>query len=376
LLKDVQARERDLAALRERIPNVMVMQELDPPRPAHVLERGQYDRPGKQVERGTPAALLPLPEGAPNNRLALARWLVDARHPLTARVAVNRQWQAFFSAGLVRTPEDFGTQGQRPTHPELLDYLAVEFISSGWDVKALQRQIVTSATYRQSSRVTADLAARDAENRLLARGPRSRLSAQALRDQALFVSGLLVERQGGPSVKPYQPPGLWEELANQTYEQDHGADLYRRSLYTYWKRTAASPAMLTFDASDRETCTVRSSRTNTPLQALTLLNETAFVEAARMLAERVLRDERHDEARLTRLFRLATSRSPAKRELELLRQSLEFHRTHFRRDPQSAGKLLSIGETKGTASLDAADVAAFAAVANTVLNLDEVLTKE
>jgi len=381
LLLDLETRRKEHDALVESVPNVMVMQELDIPRPTHVLVRGQYDRPGKPVEREVPGTLPPLKEELPNNRLGLALWLVDPAHPLTARVAVNRQWQAFFGSALVRTPEDFGTQGQRPTHPELLDYLATQFIANDWNVKHLQRMIVTSATYRQSSRVTPELAGRDSENRLLARGPRVRLSAQALRDQALFASGLLVEQSGGPSVKPYQPPGLWEELANQTYEQGHGVELYRRSLYTYWKRTAAAPAMMTFDASDRETCVVRRSRTNTPLQALTLLNEVTFVEAARMLAERVVGQtsspaEADDAARLTLLFRLATSRRPTESELALLEQSLAFHRANFAQHPDAAEKLLSVGEAKHDPSLDKAEIAAYSAVANLVLNLDEVITKE
>jgi hypothetical protein len=394
LYVQVQETDRQYAKLQETIPDVMVMEELPKPRPAHVLVRGQYDQPGKAVERGVPKTLRfqlrePPPDNDPfggppprssrpkvENRLSLARWLVDPSHPLTARVAVNRQWQQFFGAGLVRTPEDFGTQGQRPTHPALLDWLATELISSGWEVKQLHHLIVTSAAYRQSSGVIAELVARDPDNRLLARGPRQRLSAQALRDQALFASGLLVENLGGPSVKPYQPPGLWEELANQTYDQGHGADLYRRSLYTYWKRTAASPSMMTFDASDRETCTVRRSRTNTPLQALTLLNEVTFVEAARVLAERVLADKGDDSARLTRMFELATSRRPSDRELGILQQSLTFHRAQFAKHPETAAKLLEVGEMKQSAPLDKAAVAAYAAVANLVLNLDEVITKE
>lgn len=375
LLGDVDAAEKRLEKLVDAIPNVMVMQELNQPRSAHVLIRGQYDHPGKPVERGVPATLPPLRKDTPQNRLGFARWLVDPEHPLTARVAVNRQWQHFFGAGLVRTPEDFGTQGQRPTHPELLDWLATELVASGWDVKQMHRLIVTSSAYRQSSRVNPD-AARDPENRLLSRGPRLRLSAQALRDQALFASGLLVEQLGGPSVNPYQPPGLWEELANQTYEQGHGRDLYRRSLYTYWKRTAASPAMMTFDASDRETCTVRRSRTNTPLQALTLLNEVTFVEAARVLAERVLLSPGDDAARLARMFELTTGRKPSERESKVLQQSLTYHRQNFAQRPDEITPLMAIGEARPTLSLDSTDVAAYTAIANLVLNLDEVITKE
>ena len=386
LVVDIDAAQQRLQTLIDAIPTVMVMQELPRPRPAHILRRGQYDQPGKQVDRGVPAILPPLPKDLPDNRLALARWLVDPAHPLTARVAVNRQWQHFFGNGLVRTPEDFGTQGQRPTHPELLDWLATEFVSSGWDIKQLQRLIVTSTAYRQSSHLPPSPlpgegrgeghVQHDPDNRFLARGPRVRLSAQALRDQALFASGLLVEQIGGPSVNPYQPPGLWEELADQTYKQGHGRDLYRRSLYTYWKRTAASPAMMTFDASDRETCTVRRSRTNTPLQALTLLNEVTFVEAARVLAERVLQSPGDDSARLSHLFELATSRRPAAHELNVLEKCLGYHRQKFADQPEEVDRLLAVGEFPHLPILAKGELAAFAAVANVVLNLDEVITKE
>jgi hypothetical protein len=386
LVSDIDIAQQKVQSLVDNIPDVMVMQELEPPRPAYILARGQYDQPGKPAQRGVPDVLPPLPENAPDNRLGLARWLVDPAHPLTARVAANRQWQHFFGAGLVRTPEDFGTQGQRPTHPALLDWLATELVSSGWDIKQLQRLIVTSATYRQSSRISPShleregrgesAPAHDPENRLLARGPRVRLSAQALRDQALFASGLLVEQIGGPSVNPYQPPGLWEELASQTYPQGHGPDLYRRSLYTYWKRTAASPTMMTFDASDRETCTVRRSRTNTPLQALTLLNEVTFVEAARVLAQRVLRSPGDDAARLTALFQLAASRGPSAPELQILQRSLAYHRTNFAQHPEEAAQLLALGEAEPAPSLNSTEIAAYTAIANLVLNLDEVITKE
>jgi hypothetical protein len=380
LLQTVDAAAKQLEALADGVSNVMIMQELPQPRPAHVLVRGQYDHPGKPVERGTPATLPPLAKDAPYNRLGLAKWLVDPQHPLTARVAVNRQWQTFFGAGLVRTPEDFGTQGQRPTHPALLDWLATELVHRDWSMKELHRLIATSATYRQSSRISA-AGMNDPDNRLLARGPRVRLSAQALRDQALFASGLLVERLGGPSVKPYQPPGLWEELANQTYEQGKGADLYRRSLYTYWKRTAASPSMMTFDASDRETCTVRRSRTNTPLQALTLLNEVTFVEAARVLAERVLVGRasppaKDDPARLTLMFELVASRRPTDRELKVLQQGLDYQRQNFAARDDEITRLMSQGEYDSKSSLDRREVAAYAAIANLLLNLDEAITKE
>ena len=273
------------------LPDVMVMQEMPVPRETFRLIRGAYDRPGEKVERGLPAILPPLPAEAPNNRLGFAKWLVDPSNPLTARVAVNRFWQMYFGTGLVKTSEDFGSQGEWPSHPELLDWLATEFIRTGWDVKAMQKTIVMSATYRQTSRVTPDLLQRDPENRLLAHGPRLRLSAEMVRDQALAISGLLVEKVGGPSVKPYQPAGLWKELSGGVdYKQDTGADLYRRSLYTFWKRASPPPSMMTFDSVGREICSVRETRTNTPLQALTLMNDVTYLEASRALAQHMMTD--------------------------------------------------------------------------------------
>jgi hypothetical protein len=281
-----------------------------------------------------------------------------------------------FGTGLVKTTEDFGTQGSFPTHPELLDWLAVEF-ATDWDVKRLHKFIVTSATYRQSSQVTKELLARDPDNKLLTRFPRLRLSPEMVRDQALFASGLLVEQRGGPSVKPYQPPGLWKELSGaDEYVPDTGANLYRRSLYTYWKRTAPPPVLSAFDAPARETCWVRETRTNTPLQALALLNETAFVEAARVLAQRVTREANRPDDRITLAFRLATARTPSAKELEILLNSFDFHRTEFRKNPATAKHLLAVGESRPDANLDPAELAAYAAVCNTILNLDEVVTRE
>ena len=290
-----KTRQRIIALRRQReklldtIPTTMVMQEMNPPRDSFILIRGAYDRQGDRIRPAVPAALNPLPEGLPNNRLALARWLVDPNNPLTARVVVNRFWQMYFGNGLVKTVENFGSQGEWPTHPALLDWLATEFVRSGWDVKGLQKQIVLSATYRQSSRTTPAMLLRDPENRLLARGPRIRLSAEMVRDQALAISGLLVEKIGGQSVKPLQPEGLWKDLSGgEDYEPDKGENLYRRSLYTFWKRTVAPPGMVTFDAPSRETCTVRQTRTNTPLQALNLMNDVSYVEAARVFAQRIM----------------------------------------------------------------------------------------
>jgi hypothetical protein len=382
--KDIQAAARALdklrrqrQALEEAIPTTMVMEEMPRPRDAFVLVRGEYDKHGEKVSPGIPASLGRLPEGAPGNRLTLARWLVSTDNPLTARVTVNRWWQGYFGTGLVKTVEDFGSQGEWPSNPELLDWLAIELMSNGWDVKAMQRLIVTSATYRQTSRVTRELFAKDPENRLLARGPRVRLPAETIRDQALFVSGLLVERIGGPSVKPYQPPGLWKELADTEYVADHGEGLYRRGLYTFWKRTVAPPGMTTFDAPLRETCVVRQTRTNTPLQALALLNDVPYVEAARALAQRAMKEGGTTAAdRLQWAFRLATGRRPRSVELQVLLDGLEHHRKELGRDRSSAVRLVTVGESIRDSSLDVMELAAYTAVAGLLFNLDEVVTKE
>jgi hypothetical protein len=397
--QEIQRAHRQALELRRRqgrmiesLPTTMVMEEMATPRDTFVLIRGQYDRRGVKVTADVPASLSPMPKGLKKDRLGFARWLVDPGNPLTARVAVNRFWQMYFGTGLVKTAEDFGSQGEPPSHPELLDWLATEFIRPspqplsprgrgvgvrGWDVKAMQRLLVTSATYRQSSKVTAALRKNDPENRLLARGPRLRLSAENIRDQALAASGLLVEQLGGASVKPYQPAGLWRELADAKYVQDHGRSLYRRSLYTFWKRTIAPPSMATFDAAGREACTVRKARTNTPLQALTLLNEVTFVEAARALAQRVMTEGgKTPEDRITRAFRLVTARRPRPVELQILQAGLEDHLARYRRDPKAALKLVSTGESRRDEKLDVAELAAYTAVASLILNLDETITKE
>ena len=367
------------AQLIESFPTTMVMEELATPRDTFVLIRGQYDKRGAKVAPGVPAVLGPNPaEMRLTNRLDFARWLVAPTNPLTARVAVNRSWQMVFGTGLVKTAEDFGAQGEPPSHPELLDWLAVEFRESGWDVKALHRTIVTSATYRQSSRVTPALLHKDPENRLLARGPRFRLPAEMIRDQALYVSGLLVERIGGPSVKPYQPPGLIKDLTGtEDYQQSHGADLYRRSLYTFWKRTVAPPQMITFDAAGREACSVREMRTNTPLQALNLMNDVTFVEAARVLAQRIMTEAGPTpEARIAAAFRLATAREPRPAELAILVAGFHHHLAAYRQAPRDALQLVSAGEAPRDPKLDVPELAAYTAVASLILNLDEVITKE
>ena len=380
---DLKALLRRKEELERTIPSAMVMSEMKKPRDSFVLARGDYRNQTEKVEPGVPAMLPPLPKDAPRNRLTLAKWLVDPGHPLTSRVAVNRFWQQYFVHGIVKTQEDFGVQGQPPSHPELLDWLATEFVRTGWDVRAMQRLIVTSATYRQSSSVTPALLDKDPENRLLARGPRVRLPAEMIRDTALAAGGLLNPKIGGPSVLPYQPKGLWEEMAfgegfsAQSYEQSHGADLYRRSMYTFWKRTVPPASMATFDAPDREKCTARRALTNTPLQALVLMNDTTFVEAARALAQRVLLEGGKDEKRrLEYAFRLATSRRPNGAETGVLRQLLRGRLAEFRKDPAAAKKLVGVGESERDPRLDPQELAAWTTVASVIFNLDETITKQ
>jgi len=378
---EVRDAYRNLLDLREErakmvreFPTVMVMEDNPAPPKAHVLLRGAYDKLGEAVTPGLPASLAS--EAAPS-RLALARWMISRENPLTARVIVNRYWQMIFGTGLVKTVEDFGSQGEWPSHPELLDWLAVEFMDSGWDVRHLLKTIVTSATYRQSSRVTPELLQRDPENRLLARASRTRLPAETVRDQALAVAGLLTNQIGGPSVKPYQPDGLWKELSGMEYKQDHGPNLYRRSLYTYWRRTSPPPSMMNFDAAGREACMVRASRTNTPLQALNLMNDVQFLEASRFLAQRMIREggpAARDHLRYG--FRLATARFPTEKELAVFSQALAYHRDQYASNPQAAEQMLKLGEAPRDASIPAPEHAAYMAVASMILNLDEVVTRE
>jgi len=373
LRESVAARDGQAAA----VPKVMVMEDRPTPRDTFVLARGSYEKPTDKVHAAVPASLPPLPPGTPPNRLALARWLVAADNPLTARVAVNRAWQQFFGTGLVKTSEDFGVQGERPSHPELLDWLAVEFRESGWGVKALHRAIVTSATYRQSSRVTPDSAERDPQNRLLARGARFRLPSWMIRDQALAASGLLVRRAGGPPVKPYQPAGVWEEatFGTRRYQADHGEALYRRSVYTFWRRIVGPTGF--FDAAPRQVCVVKPTRTNTPNHALTTLNDVTFVEAARALAQRVIHDAGPSPAaRVEAAYRLVTARRPTGEEKAVLLAGLERVRGEFAADPKAAEAFLSVGESPRDRRIDAVEHAAYAAVAQAILNLDEALCKE
>lgn len=385
--RDLSARRTALweehLALRRSLPTAMVMEELPTPRPAHVLTRGNYDAPGERVESGVPEALLaPWPAGAPRNRLGLAQWLTQRDHPLVARVVVNRFWAQLFGTGIVKSLEDFGSQSEWPSHPELLDWLARDFVDGGWDVKAFFKRAVLSATYRQSSAVTPALLARDPENRLLARGPRVRLPAETIRDQALAISGLLAPRLGGPSVFPYQPESLYTGIVvgaaypSTVWTPSTGEDLHRRSLYTFWKRTVPHPAMIAFDAPDREFCTVRRSRTNTPLQALTLWNEPGLLEAARHLGGRMLRDGGSDDhARVAFAFRLATARVPRPEETRVLAGTLARLRVDFSTTPSDAAALLRIGATTVDASHPPAELAAAASVASMILSLDETITK-
>ncbi|MEO6726489.1 MAG: DUF1553 domain-containing protein [Blastocatellia bacterium] len=415
--------KRERLTLESEFSTLMIMKETEAPMPAYVLRRGAYDQPMEKVERAVPSALLRYQgrnrgDVSPNNRLGFARWLVSRENPLTARVQVNRFWQMLFGTGLVKTVEDFGSQGELPSHPELLDWLAVEFrdgtslhgTGSGsglvgsasrnirgnpvatargtepaaWNVKALLKTIVMSATYRQSSKASPKLLQRDPENRLLARGPRLRLPAEMIRDQALTASGLLVERLGGPSVKPYQPDGLWKDMtfSNMTfYDQAKDGGLWRRSLYTFWKRTILNPAMLTFDASAREVCSVRDTRTNTPLQALNLMNDVTYVEAARMLAERAMREcsTNNPDApreRLAWTFRLILSRPPSKAEQKVLLNSFHAQLDHFRAQPEEARKLLAMGQKRNDERLNQTELAAYAMTASLILNLDEAITKQ
>jgi hypothetical protein len=359
-----------------RVPEIMSMGDLATPRPTYVLKRGAYDARAETVEPSTPANIMPMDPKLPRNRLGLAEWLVDRSNPLTARVLVNRYWQLFFGRGLVVTAEDFGSQGALPTHPELLDWLALHFMESGWDLKALCKLIVTSATYRQSSRAGAELLARDPDNKLLARGPKTRLTAEMLRDSALAASGLLVQKLGGPSVKPYQPEGIWEDTAGSKYEPDKGEKLHRRSLYTFWKRTAPHPMMTTFDASERNTCVVRRQPTSTPLQALVLLNDPQMLEAARRIGERALKENAASTAdQITLTFRLLTGRKPTTRELRILQKLRDEQLALFRANIENAEAMLKIGDSAIDPKLDRAELAAATAVANAVMNFDEAILK-
>jgi hypothetical protein len=372
----VRGEENDLLTSQVE---VMAMRERAEPRPTFVLARGAYDAPTDRVEAGTPAALGAFPKGLPANRLGLARWLTAPGHPLTSRVIVNRTWAQLFGRGLVATPADFGSQGRLPTHPALLDWLATHFVASGWDLKALQKQLVLSATYRQSSIADAAARERDPANEWLSRGPAYRLSAEQVRDAALAAGGLLVSKIGGPSVYPYQPAGLWEALATRnatTYEVGKGDDLYRRSLYTVWKRSSPPPSAISFDAAERLFCTVSRQRTSTPLQALVLLNDPQFVEAARGLAARMIREAGGDVGgRIALGFRALTGRVPTAEERAALESLYRDELARFRRERGAAATLIAVGASKPAPGIDTAELAAATVVASTVMNLDDAVTK-
>ena len=376
--------ENEQSELEKLVPVTFVMADLPTPRTSHVMIRGQYDNPGEQVTRNVPAFLPPLPErddGRPYDRLDLANWLVNGEHPLTARVTVNRFWQQLFGVGLVRTSGDFGSQGEPPTHPELLDYLAVEFIESDWDVQRLLKLIMTSHAYRQSSTVTRQHLELDPGNRLLSRAPRLRLDAEVLRDQTLFISGLLVSTVGGNPVKPYQPPNIWEPVGfgrsnTRYYEQDHGDALYRRSLYTFLKRTAPPPFMSTFDAPNREQSCSGRQRSNTPMQALQLMNDVQHVEAARHFAGRIIREGGDTPAeRIRSAWIMTTGRQPNESELKVVSEMLASFEKRYRKDEASAKGLTTYGESKAIDAIESTELAAYTMLANLLFNLDETVTK-
>lgn len=379
----VASLQQELEALRKSFPTVMVMRQMEIPRDTFILSRGQYDVKGERVSTAVPAVLGRVPENSPSDRRALAAWLTAPEHPLLARVTVNRMWSIFFGRGLVKTVNDFGLQGEFPSHPELLDWLAVEFRESGWDVKRLVTLLVTSHAYRQSAAGLPETLQKDPENRLLARGPRSRLPAEHVRDNALALSGLLHAKVGGPSVFPPQPEGLWEELSKredsgnwtgQFYTPSEGPDRWRRGLYTFWKRTCPPPSLMTFDAPDREVCTAERAVTSTPLQALVLLNDPVYVEAARVLAQRILREGGGETTgRLAFGFRLCTSRKAGDRELAALQGLLARQLSRFAAAPAEAAKLVSAGVAPRDAPVSDAELAAWTVIASTLLNLDETI---
>ncbi len=383
LHRQMKALKREKKELKRSIPGTMIARTLPEgkKRQSHVLIRGMYDRKGEPVEPGVPSMLHDWPEDAPRNRLGLAKWLVDSDNPLTPRVIVNRLWQECFGRGIVKTSENFGALGEKPTHPKLLDWLAVEFVESGWDVKHMFRLIVRSATYQQASQVSPDLRKRDPNNKWLARGPHHRLDAEAIRDYALAVSGLLVDRIGGPPVNPYQPKGLWKAVAYESsntrkFVRDDGAKLYRRSLYTFWKRTSPPPNMTAFDAPKRTSCQVRRSRTNTPLQALVLMDDVQFVEAARKLGERIVREGGETaKEKIRYAFEVVLGRLPSAKEMELMLQEHRSQRARYKDDPSAAKKLIRRGEAPVAEELDPVRLATWTMVGHVLLNLSETITK-
>jgi hypothetical protein len=378
---DRQKTEQAENDVEAQVSTVLVMQEMPQPRQAHILLRGQYDHPGAPVSARLPLFLQIKGETFPPNRLGLAEWIMDPKNPLTARVTVNRLWERLFGTGIVATSDDFGTRAEYPSHPELLDWMATELVRLKWHLKPMLKEMVMSATYRQSSNVSPALEKLDSANRLLARGPRFRLPAEVIRDQAMYVGGLLTEKVGGPSVRPYQPLGIWDETSVygnlHNYKHDMGADLHRRSLYTIWKRTAAPPNMTLFDVPSREICTVDRARTDTPLQALDLMNDVTYLEASRALAQRMLKDGgSSDRERLAYGFRSVLGRNPNSQEMDILNGGLDRMLARYKSNAKAATELISIGDLKNDPSLDKGQLAAYTLMASTVLNLDETITKE
>lgn len=375
----IKALKKKIQSVELTIPTTLIMAEMEKPRPTFVLDRGAFNAPTEQVEPATPAVFPPMAADLPRNRLGLAKWLVAPENPLTARVTVNRFWQQTFGYGLVKTSGDFGSQGEQPSHPELLDWLAKDFAGNGWDVKRLMKMMVSSATYRQGAAFTPELLENDPENRWLARSGRHRLMGEFIRDQALAVSGLMVTKVGGPSVKPYHPPGIYEQLTEGTgttsYVPGKGEDLFRRSLYTYWKRSVPHPAMLSFGTPFREFCTVERVRSNTPLQALNLMNDPTYVEASRFLAVRMMESSADPAQRLAFGFRAALAREPRPAETAILARAHQRALADFKADPETAKALLAVGTKPADPKHDPVELAALASVAGTILCMDETVTK-
>ena len=375
-LKGLAEAEKALTKLENEIPTTLVMKELAKPRKTHLLERGSYENKGEEVFPGVPESILAFEESYPRNRIGLAKWLTDKRNPLTARVTINRYWQLLFGRGIVRTAEDFGLQGELPSNQALLDYLAVEFVESGWDLKSMIKQMVMSATYRQSSVQDSQKVKVDGDNKYSSYSNRRRLDAEFLRDNALTISGLLVDKKGGKPVYPYQPAGLWKEKGNKTFKQDTGENLYRKTVYTFWKRTVPHPSSIVFDATDRTTCVARRRPTNTPLQALVTLNDVQYVEAARALAQRMMLEGGSQlESRLVYGWRLATSRKPTKAELELMKAEYEYRYKSYKGQAEQVKQILDVGESPQVKSLDKTELASLMSIAQIILNLDESITR-
>ncbi|MEC9096658.1 MAG: DUF1553 domain-containing protein, partial [Planctomycetota bacterium] len=377
LKAELSAVEAKISALKSAQPTTMVMVQKSEPNPAYVLMRGDFQAPGEEVQPDVPSIFPRMSSEQPRNRLGLAYWLTDPEHPLVSRVVVNRLWKQLFGTGLVKTLGDLGTQGERPTHPALLDWLAVEFIESGWDVKHLQKLMLTSATYQQASRYTGLYDEVDPENRLLSRASRFRLSAEEIRDNALAISGLLTDKVGGPSVRPYQPSDYYSDKIGQGWDQSRGEDLYRRGVYTYWRRTTVYPAFQIFDAPSREFCTVNRPRTNTPLQALVLMNDPTYVEAARVFAQRILAEGGNStESRFVFAFQTAVARRPDAQELEVLQRLYRQQHEIYKQDNDAAMKVVSVGESSIPEGLDLTEHAVWTTLASIILNLDETVTRE